>query len=71
MKKIEVTEDNNKKKIEEINREIEDLEERIGILEEKRTELVKQELEDKIIVVHNEIIVENLFPPRSLFDIWY
>lgn len=72
MKKINVVEDNNKKKIEDINREIAALEERIEKLEEKRAELVKKELEDKIVIVHNEIVVEErIFRPRSLFDIWY
>lgn len=72
MKKINVVEDNNKKKIEDINREIAALEERIENLEEKRAELVKKELEDKIVIVHNEIVVEErIFRPRSLFDIWY
>lgn len=70
-KKVTVTDGSNKEEIKKLNAEIEELEQKLEAIKDKRDELVRREISDKIIVTP-VVVVEHTFP-RSFwgFEVWY
>lgn len=70
-KKVTVTDGSNKEEIEKLNKEIHELEQKLEAVKDKRDELVRREISDKIIVTP-VIVVEHTFP-RTLWGLecWF
>lgn len=70
-KKVTVTDGSNKEEIEKLNKEIHELEQKLEAVKDKRDELVRREISDKIIVTP-VVVVEHRFP-RTLWGLecWF
>lgn len=70
-KKVTVTDGSNKEEIEKLNKEICELEQKLEAVKDKRDELVRREISDKIIVTP-VVVVEHTFP-RNLWglEVWF
>lgn len=70
-KKVTVTDGSNKEEIEKLNKEIHELEQKLEAVKDKRDELVRREISDKIIVTP-VVVVEHTFP-RNLWglEVWF
>ena len=70
-KKVTVTDGSNKEEIEKLNKEIRELEQKLEAVKDKRDELVRREISDKIIVTP-VVVVEHTFP-RNLWglEVWF
>lgn len=70
-KKVTVTDGSNKEEIKKLNAEIEELEQKLESIKDKRDELVRREISDKIIVTP-VVVVEHRFP-RTLWGLecWF
>ena len=70
-KKVTVTDGSNKEEIEKLNKESHELEQKLEAVKDKRDELVRREISDKIIVTP-VVVVEHTFP-RNLWglEVWF